>query len=148
MDFIQNLILEEGGEYKSYKDFTSLICWQDCRDVKLYFHKEILKNLPKEEIYNMGNQIRKSARSITANIAEGAGRFNYQEAIQFLRIARGSLYELKDDLIFCKDLEVISESNFNLGIAKIEKAKASTSGFIRYLNNKKNETKTAHDNAT
>ena len=85
----------------------------------------------------MDIQIRKSARSTTANIAEGSGRYHYQEGIQYLRISRGSLYELKDDLIFCKDLEYISKVTYLEGLSKIEKAKASTSGFIRYIQNKK-----------
>jgi len=70
-------------EYKSHKNFTSLRCWQYCREVKLFFYSEIIALLPKEELHNLNYQIRKSSRSITANIAEGTGRFHYQEAIQF-----------------------------------------------------------------
>lgn len=124
-------------DYKSYKDFVGLECWQDCSEVKLFFYREILPKLPKEEYYSTDIQIRKSARSITANIAESSGRYNYQEAIQFLRISRGSLYELKDDLISARDLGFISENLFDAGMTKIEKAKSSTSGFIRYLQKRK-----------
>ncbi len=128
-----DIYLEEPQEgYKSYKDFTSLRCWQYCRDVKMFFYEKILPLLPKDEKHNIDFQIRKSSRSITANIAEGTGRYHYQEAIQFLRISRGSLYELKDDLISCKDLDYITDSLFQEGIEKIEKAKASVNGFIKY----------------
>lgn len=51
--------------------------------------------------------MRKASISVTANIAEGYGRFHYQELLQFFRIARGSLYELKDHLISCNDLSYI-----------------------------------------
>ena len=122
--------LKEGQ--KPYKDFTSLRCWQYCREVKLFFYMKILNKIPTHEKHNLDFQIRKSSRSITANIAEGTGRYHYQEAIQFLRISRGSLYELKDDLISCKDLDYISGSLFQEGIEKIEKAKASINGFINY----------------
>lgn len=135
-----DIYVEEPQEgYKSYKDFTSLRCWQYCREVKLFFYKKILPLLPKEEKHNLDFQIRKSSRSITANIAEGVGRYHYQEAIQFVRISRGSLYELKDDLISCKDLEYITEILFNEGLEKIEKAKASVNGFINYLEKQKVE---------
>jgi four helix bundle protein len=56
------------------------------------FRKEVVKivnSFPKEEKYLLTAQIKDSARSITANIAEGYGRYYYQEAIQFCRIARG-----------------------------------------------------------
>lgn len=126
---------------KPFKDFTSLRCWQYCRDVKLFFYCNILPKLPKDEKYNLDIQIRKSARSITANIAEGAGRFHYQEAVQFLRIARGSLYELKDDLIFCHDLNFISEVLYKQGMGLIEKARISVNGFIKYNEKNKSELK-------
>lgn len=132
-----NAFEEFEAEYKAYKDFTSLNCWKDCRSVKLYFYREVLAKLPASEKYSMELQIRKSARSITANIAEGIGRYSYQETIQFVRISRGSLYELKDDLISCFDHGFVSEFIYREGMKRIEKAKASLSGFIRYLNNKK-----------
>lgn len=130
---------EPNGKYKSYKDFTSLRCWKECREIKLFFYHEILPQLPKEEKHNIDFQIRKSSRSITANIAEGVGRYHYQEAIQFLRISRGSLYELKDDLISCGDLKYISEDLLKTGLEKIEKAKATLNGFINYNEKQKAE---------
>jgi len=48
-----------------------------------YFFNKILPILPAYEKYNFYKQIRIAARSITANIAEGYGRFHYQESIQF-----------------------------------------------------------------
>lgn len=128
--------------YNPYKDFTTLRCWKECREVKLFFYKKILKLLPAEEKNNIRIQIRKSARSVTANIAEGHGRFSYQEAIQFYRISWASLNELKDNLITCKDMNYIGEGLFQSGITLIEKAKSSTNGFIKYNMNQKNINKT------
>jgi len=116
--------------YNSDRDFTSLRTWQNARTVKLYFYKKIIPLLPSEEKYGLGQQIRRSAISITANIAEGYGRFHYQEGIQFYRIARGSLYELKDHLISCVDIGCISEDNLENGLELIEQAKISLNGFI------------------
>ena len=122
--------------YNSGKDFTSLRCWKDAREVKIFFYQQILPKLPSSEKNNLDIQIRKAACSITANIAEGHGRFHYKEAIQFYRIARGSLSELKDHIISCGDLGYICEKITKLGIEKIEKAKISLNGFINYNSEK------------
>ena len=53
--------------------------------------------------------------------------------MQFYRIARGSLYELKDALITCKDLEFISSEPFHQGIQEIEQAKIILNGYINYI---------------
>jgi four helix bundle protein len=124
------------NNYCESKDFISLRAWQQCRDVKLFFYQEILTNLPEEEKYNLGIQIRKASTSITANIAEGYGRYHFQEAKQFFRIARSSLYELKDHLVSCYDLGFILENNFTRGILLIESAKRMINGYINYLEKK------------
>ena len=59
---------------------------------------EIAKSLPKFEEYNLANQMRRASLSVTNNIAEGYGRYHYQENIQFCRQSRGSISELIDDL--------------------------------------------------
>ncbi|MFQ5771697.1 MAG: four helix bundle protein [bacterium] len=71
--------------------------------------------------------------SATANIAEGYGRFHYQEGIQFYRISRGFLYELKDHLISCYDFEYISKDLFEEGINLIETAKKTLNGYINFV---------------
>ncbi|RKX69275.1 four helix bundle protein, partial [candidate division TA06 bacterium] len=57
--------------YNEHKDFVTLEAWKRCREIKNFFYKEIIPNLPIEEKYNLGTQIRKASVSITANIAEG-----------------------------------------------------------------------------
>ena len=86
------LLSEPHASYNREKDFTTLRAWRKSRIVKLFFYKKILMLIPDYEKFNLHNQIRKSAVSITANIAEGYGRYHYQEGIQFYRISRGSLY--------------------------------------------------------
>ncbi len=129
-------VKEPNSSYNKEKDFTSLTAWIKCREVKLFFYNKILKSLPKEEKYNLDFQIRKASISITANIAEGYGRYHYQEGIQFYRISRGSLYELKDHLISCFDIGCIT-SQFKLeGERLIEDAKVTLNGFINYVKGK------------
>jgi len=126
-------------EYDSQKDFTTLEAWKKARLVKLYFYKEVIPLLPAEEKFNLNNQIRRASISGTANISEGYGRYHYQKGIQFYRIARGSLYELKDHLTSCYDLGFISEETFNKGISLIEEAKSMLNGYIKFVNARKEQ---------
>ena len=64
---------------------------------------ELIKMLPHHEEYNLKSQMRRAKLSVTNNIAEGYGRYHYQENIQFCRQARGSIYELIDDFNECAD---------------------------------------------
>ena len=89
--------------------------------------------LPPEEKFNLGVQIRRASVSVTANISEGYGRFHFKEGIQHYRIARGSLYELKDHLIACLDLEYINDALVEKGVDLIENAKITLNGFIKFI---------------
>lgn len=114
------------------RDFTSLEAWKKTREVKLFFYEKILPKLPPEEKYNLNTQIRKAAVSSMANIAEGYGRYHYKEGIQFYRISRGSLAELKDHLLSCFDLTYISKALFDEGLLLIDTAGRLLNGYINY----------------
>lgn len=97
------------------------------------FVAELIKKLPATEKYDLIDNMKRASRSATRNIAEGYGRFHYKENIQFCRHSRGSLYELIDDLITCKDENFITGEEFKEGRAKIDKALAILNGYINYL---------------
>ena len=80
---------------ESYRD---LLVWQRGLELAAKAY-DITKNFPKQELFGMTSQIRRSASSIPANIAEGYGRDSRGEYVQFLRIAQGSLKELETHLI-------------------------------------------------
>ncbi len=124
--------------YDASRDFTTLDAWKNARAVKLFLYAEVIPLLPAEEKYNLNIQIRKVAVSGTANIAEGYGRYHYLEAVRFYRISRGSIYESKDHLMSCFDLEYIPPSVFKKGLALIEQAKGTLNGYIRYVLKQKN----------
>jgi four helix bundle protein len=84
------------------RTFQDLEVWQVGRDVRVRLYI-VATRLPDSERYNLSAQIRRAAVSLTANIAEGYGRFHFKENIQYCRIARGSAYELIDHLITCPD---------------------------------------------
>ncbi|MGE0749926.1 MAG: four helix bundle protein [Variibacter sp.] len=82
-------------EIKSYRD---LKVWQDAMSVAESTYR-LTTRFPKDELYGMTSQIRRSAVSIAANIAEGHGRENSGSFVQFLRVAQGSLKELETHLV-------------------------------------------------
>ncbi|MFO7674280.1 MAG: four helix bundle protein [Lutibacter sp.] len=71
--------------------FEELECWKAGREIKIFVSKNILEKLPKDEQYDLTSQLRRSSRSISDNIAEGFGRYHFQENIQYCRVGRGSL---------------------------------------------------------
>ena len=83
--------------------FKDLIVWQKSMLLTKEVY-ELCKKLPKDEIFALSSQIRRSAVSVPSNIAEGYGRRNKKEYLQFLGVAYGSACELETQLILCKDL--------------------------------------------
>jgi four helix bundle protein len=73
----------------------------------------ITKNFPKEEQFGITSQIRRSASSVAANIAEGKGRKTTKDFIRFLIIARGSNEETKYFLMLGKDLQYLNENTYS-----------------------------------
>lgn len=104
-----------------------------CRDVRVWI-TVFCKTLPKEEQYDLKDNIRRAARSSTRNIAEGFGRHHHGENLQFCRISRGSLFEILDDLITAKDDAYLSEEKYQEGKTKVEAAIKSVNGYLKYLN--------------
>ncbi len=82
----------------SYRTHRDLDVYQKALDMVDLVYL-ITKNFPKDEIYGLANQIRRSAVSIPSNIAEGAGRNSIREYIRYITIARGSASELETQLV-------------------------------------------------
>src|SRR3990167_4237956 len=93
---------------KSYRD---LIVWQKAIQLVTQVYR-MTRTLPKEELYGLLAQIRRSAVSIPSNIAEGYGRNSTNDYLRFLQIAMGSLYELQTQLEICLNLEYLSKEEF------------------------------------
>jgi len=117
---------------RTVRSFENLEVWKSSRDVRL-FVAELVNKLPPDERYRLRDQMIRAARSATANIAEGFGRFHYQENIQFCRQARGSLYELLDHLITGNDENLFTSQEVKQARKLIEKAIALCNGYIGYL---------------
>lgn len=87
--------------------FTELEVWKQSRKIRILI-SEITKSFPIEEKYRLIDQIIRSSRSIGNNLAEGHGRFHYQDNIRFCILARGSLSETLDHMLIACDEKIIS----------------------------------------
>lgn len=112
--------------------FTELDCWKEARVLRNEISL-LTRGFPKEEKYDLTSQIKRSSRSVTANIAEGYGRFHHQENIQFCRISRGSLTETLDHLIVAYDEKYIDEDTLKNFQVVLEKCLKLLNGYINYL---------------
>lgn len=117
-------------------DFRDLEIWKEGRNIRLKIEK-LAKEFPADEKYRLCDQMIRAARSVTALIAEGYGRYHYQENIQFCRQARASLYELIDHLIVAKDNKYFDDPLHQNLIEDIKSEIKRINGYIKYLKNQK-----------
>ena len=93
------------------RDFKKFEVWQLSHQLTLKIYKST-KFFPKEELFGLTSQIRRSFASIGYNISEGSGRNSDKDFAHFINIALGSSNEAENQLILSKDLEYLSEDNF------------------------------------
>ena len=105
----------------------TLEAWKKARTFVLVVYKEVLPLLPVEEKWSLNQQLRRSSQSVSANLAEGHGRFYYQDNVRFCYIARGSLTETYTHLLLAHDLGYIPDRLF-------EKLKRQTDELVRVIN--------------
>lgn len=95
-------------------------------------------NFPSEEKFNLTKHMRECVRNIPGNIAEAFGRFHYQESMQFFRIARGSLTELKSDCYSAFDIGYITQNELNVLKDQNEKVGKLLNGLVKSAYKAKN----------
>jgi four helix bundle protein len=91
------------GQIRDYRD---LIVWQEAMEIAVLVYS-LTRSFPREEMFGLTSQMRRSASSIAANIAEGFGRAQRRSFIQFLRIAQGSLKELETHAVLSVRVELL-----------------------------------------
>ncbi len=117
------------GKIKSFKD---LRIWQKGIEVVADSY-QLTKNFPKEELYGLTSQIRRSSVSIPSNIAEGFKRYHNKEYKQFLFIALGSLAELETQLIIAEKLNFVNLQDLQNVSSKIEYLSKMISSLMKKL---------------
>ena len=122
--------------YKGYKD---LECYIQARLLRTYV-SELARKFPSHEKFLLTAQVIDSSRSVTRNIAEGYGRYTYNDTRNFFVIARGSVTETMEQLTTAFDEKYITEEELKIGEEKCELVFKLINGYITYLDRaKKNE---------
>ena len=121
----------------SVKSLETLETWKKAKEFSLRIYREVLPLLPSEGKWNFNQQLRRSSLSVPANIAEGNGRYYYQDNIRFCYIARGSLEETLSHLVIALEMEFIPKTLFESLEQDGEKLTQLINGYIGYLKRSK-----------
>ncbi|GAA4041293.1 hypothetical protein GCM10022409_29100 [Hymenobacter glaciei] len=113
------------------RSYTELNVWLQSRQLTKRVY-ELTRQFPKDELFGLTNQLRRAAVSIPSNIAEGCGRQHTRDTLQFLFIARGSLFEVETQLYLAFDLAYLNEEILQQLLEDIINCKKLLQGFIRY----------------
>ena len=105
-----------GPDIKSYRD---LLVWQQAMNLAVLCYS-LTRSFPKDELFGLTSQLRRSSASIAANIAEGHGRENSGSFVQFLRIAQGSLKETETHLILAERVNIAKAVEIQPAVEKCE----------------------------
>ena len=121
----------------SVQSLKKLQVWVRAKDFAVKIYKQVLPLLPQEEKWSLNQQIRRSSTSIPANIAEGHGRFYYQDNVRFCYNARGSLEETLSHLIVCFEAGLIAETVYKELESEGEEIEKMLNGYIAFLKKSK-----------
>lgn len=121
----------------SVKNLEKLEAWRKAQEFCLRIYREVLPLLPSEEKWNLGQQLRRSALSIPANVAEGHGRFYYQDNVRFCYNARGSLEESLSHLVIAHKMNYMPAVLFDSLVTDGEHLTQLINGYIGYLKRSK-----------
>ncbi len=114
------------------KDFQSLKVWRKSHQLTLEVYK-LTRSFPKDELYGLTSQLRRSAASVGANIAEGCGRGGDAEFARFLQIAMGSASETEYHLLLAHDLNFVSPDDFEKYRSHVIEIKKMLASFINRI---------------
>jgi four helix bundle protein len=117
----------------SIEGLNRLEVWKRAKDFALRIYREVLPDLPAEEKWGLAQQLCRSSTSISANIAEGYGRFYYQDNVRFCYTARGSLEETLSHLVFCHEAGFVSKPVYKSLAQEGAEIGKMLNGYIAYL---------------
>ena len=120
------------GEIRSYRDLEA---WRlAIRLTKVVYRMS--EHFPSNERFGLTSQIRRAAVSIASNIAEGWGRGSTSDNARFLRMARGSMYEVETQGLIALELGFVEKDKFDFFEQTIDEAGRVLAGLIRSIENK------------
>ena len=121
----------------SVQGLKRLKVWERTKDFALKIYKEVLPLMPTEEKWALKQQLRRSSVSVSSNIAEGYGRFNYQDNVRFCYIARGSLEETLSQIVFSHEVGYLPKPIYIELEKEGEELGRMLNVYIAYLNKSK-----------
>jgi four helix bundle protein len=117
---------------KTHKDLNA---WKDSVNLVTEIYEKT-KSFPKDELFGLTSQIRRSAISIPSNISEGAARESNKEFLRFLFIAQGSISEMDTQLLISKNLNYISNEDYTQLLEKLTSIRKMIAGLINFRRDK------------
>jgi len=112
--------------------YQDLRVWQESVEMVINVYR-LTQSVPREELYGLTSQIRRSAVSVGSNIAEGQGRLSKKDFRHFLSQARGSLFELETQLVIACRLGYVSEPNLKVILKQSGAVNAMLSGLMQSM---------------
>lgn len=94
------------------KTFTDLYAWQKGHEMVRLIYL-VANDFPEDEKFGLTSQIKRSAVSVTSNIAEGFGRSGKQDKVRFFEISIGSLYEVQNQLLIANDMDYLPKDQYD-----------------------------------
>ncbi|HMN62577.1 MAG TPA: four helix bundle protein [Anaerolinea sp.] len=121
----------------SERGLAGLKVWQKAVDLAEWVCSRILPLLPADERYALSAQMRRAVQSIPANIAEGYGRYYFQEGVRFCYIARGSLEETRSHIVLARRLNYLTDAQTQDLETRLNELVRLLNGYIAFLKEKK-----------
>ncbi len=121
----------------SRRGFEGLEVWQKARRLMIEIHERMVPLLPPKEKWGLARQVRASSKSVMANIAEGYGRYYFQDNVRFCYVARGSLDETTNHLITALDLDYIPKALYEDLRSLADETRRLLNGYISFLKRRK-----------
>ncbi|MBW3629945.1 MAG: four helix bundle protein [Gemmatimonadetes bacterium] len=113
-------------------DYHSLEVWEKAHELTLLVY-QLTGSFPKSELFGLTSQMRRSAASVPANLAEGCGRNSDRELARFGRIALGSANELGYHLLLARDLGLLSDRDYALASGEAARVKRMLASLTKRL---------------
>ena len=118
-----------------YRSFEEMPVWKKAMDLAQQIFA-LTEGLPKKEDYGLTSQIRRSALSVSGNLAEGFGRHHTKDKMNFYYASRGSLTETKNHLIYAQRVGYLKSDDHRLALELIDDIWKELNALIRSLRNK------------
>ncbi|NWF63950.1 MAG: four helix bundle protein [Chloroflexi bacterium] len=111
--------------------------WVNAKDFAVIIYRDVIPCLPADEKWNLASQLKRSAQSVPANIAEGHGRYHYLDNVRFCYMARGSLTETQSHISLAHELGFLPDDIYKRITDHAESIGKQLNNFIAYLKRSK-----------